>query len=67
MNKMLRGQEPLDYLVKLILIALLAVLTRPFSLPILVGVYVLSGVVMWTKDKIFAHLPEELHHPPAQK
>lgn len=54
---MLRASEPLDYLVKIILIALLAVLTRPFSLPLIVAGYVLSGIVMWIKEQVFHHLP----------
>ncbi len=57
---LLRGQEPLDYLVKVILIAILAILTRPFSLPLLVGIYILWGLVAWMKDQLFRRTPAAL-------
>ena len=53
LNKMLRGQEPLDYLVKLILVVILTVLTWPFSLPLLIGGYIFSGLVLWIKELVF--------------
>jgi CDP-diacylglycerol--serine O-phosphatidyltransferase len=59
MNRLLRGQEPLDYLVKIILVTLLVVLTRPFSLPVLIGAYILSGIVIWAKEQVFARLPPQ--------
>lgn len=62
MNKLLKGQEPLDYLVKLIVVVILAVLTRPFSLALLVGVYVLSGIVIWCKELIYSRLPDDIKH-----
>jgi CDP-diacylglycerol--serine O-phosphatidyltransferase len=58
MNKMLRGQEPLDYLVKVMLLIVLAVLTQPFSLPLLVGAYIVSGLVNWGKNQVVTRLPE---------
>jgi len=63
MNKLLRGQEPLDYLVKIILLAILAVLTWPFSLPLVLGGYVLSGIVIWLKELIFARVPASVKPP----
>jgi len=60
MNKMLRAQEPLDYLVKLILVIFLAILTRPFSLPLLVGAYIFSGLVNWVKEMVMSRLPEHI-------
>jgi CDP-diacylglycerol--serine O-phosphatidyltransferase len=64
LNKMLRGQEPLDYLVKLILLAILAVLTWPFSLPLLIGGYVFSGLVLWIEEMIFRKAPAGANVPP---
>jgi CDP-diacylglycerol--serine O-phosphatidyltransferase len=64
LNKLLRGQEPLDYLVKLILVAFLTVLTWPFSLPLLIGGYVFSGLVLWIKEMIFRKAPPR-HESPA--
>jgi CDP-diacylglycerol--serine O-phosphatidyltransferase len=60
MNRMLRGQEPLDYLVKLMLVIVLIVLTQPFSLPLLVGVYIASGLVNWAKEQVVTRLPEPM-------
>jgi CDP-diacylglycerol--serine O-phosphatidyltransferase len=57
LNKMLRSQEPLDYLVKVILMAILAVLTWPFSLPLFIGGYVFSGIVLWIKELVFRKAP----------
>ena len=56
---LLRGQEPLDYLVKVILIAILAILTRPFSLPLLVGIYIMWGLIAWMKEQVFRRIPVE--------
>ena len=67
LNKMLRGQEPLDYLVKLILLAILAVLTWPFSLPLVIGGYVFSGIVLWIKELIFRKAPVAANVPPTTK
>lgn len=60
MNRLLRGQEPLDYLVKLILLIVLVVLTQPFSLPLLVGTYIFSAMVNWGKDQVVTRLPEPM-------
>ena len=57
LNKLLRGQEPLDYLVKLLLGVIFVVLTKPFSLPLLFGAYILAGIVGWIKNQLFARLP----------
>jgi len=67
LNKLLRGQEPFDYLVRLVLIGLFAVLTRPFSLPLVFGVYVLSGPVAWTKDQIYLRLSGGVAHRSSQR
>lgn len=56
-NKLLRGQEPFDYIVRVILIVLVAVLTKPFSLPVLFGAYILTGIIGWIKDRVFTRLP----------
>jgi phosphatidylserine synthase len=66
-NKMLRSQEPLDYLVKLILMAILAVLTWPFSLPLFIGGYVFSGIVLWIKEMVFRKAPAAANIPPTMK
>jgi multisubunit Na+/H+ antiporter MnhG subunit len=63
---MLRGQEPLDYLVKLILLAILAVLTWPFSLALVIGGYVFSGIVLWIKEMIFRKAPVAANVPPTK-
>lgn len=57
-SRMLRGQEPFDYLVTVILFALFAVLTRPFSLPILFGGYVLAGVVIALKGMVMSRVED---------
>jgi len=67
LNKLLRGQEPLDYLVKLILLAILAVLTWPYSLPLLIGGYVLSGLVLWIKEMVFRRMPAAAKGPPTRE
>jgi phosphatidylserine synthase len=67
MNKMLRGQEPLDYLVKLILMAFLAVLTWPFSLALFIGGYVFYGIVLWIKDMVFRTAPAVVKEPPPEE
>jgi len=59
-NNWLRGQEPLDYMVKVMMVALVAVLAQPFSLPLLLGVYVLSGIVGWFKESATKHAPRIL-------
>ncbi len=64
LNKMLRGQEPLDYLVKLILLAILAVLTWPYSLALFIGGYVFSGIVIWIKELVFRKAPAVAQVPP---
>jgi len=56
-NKLLRGHEPLDYVVRLLLIVLVAVLVKPFSLPFLFGAYILTGIVTWIKDHVFTRMP----------
>jgi len=66
LNKMLRGQEPLDYLVKLILLAILAVLTWPFSLALVIGGYVFSGIVLWIKEMVFRKAPAAANVPPTK-
>ena len=45
MNRLLRGHEPFDYLVCVIFVVLFAMLTRPFSLPLIFTIYACSGVV----------------------
>jgi CDP-diacylglycerol--serine O-phosphatidyltransferase len=67
LNKMLRGQEPLDYLVKLILLAVLAVLTRPFSLLLVIGGYIFFGIVLWIKEMIYRRVPGAASGPPPKE
>jgi len=66
LNELLCGREPLDYLVKLILVAIFVMLTKPFSLPIVVGIYILSGPVVWAKQQVFTRLPGRIrsNQPP---
>ena len=52
-SRLLRGNEPFDYLVRIILIGLFVLLTRPFSLPIFFGLYVSMGVVLAVKELFF--------------
>lgn len=59
-NNWLKGQEPLDYMVKVIMVALLAVLAQPFSLPLLLGIYILTGIVGWVKSSVTTHAPKIL-------
>ena len=56
-NKVLGGRQPLRYLVQLILVGVFVVLSKPFSLPILAGAYIASGVIGSVKDQFFAHMP----------
>jgi CDP-diacylglycerol--serine O-phosphatidyltransferase len=67
LNKMLRSQEPLDYLVKVILMAILAVLTWPYSLPLFIGGYVFSGIVLWIKEMVFRKAPAAANLAPPAK
>ncbi len=67
LNKLLRGQEPLDYLVKLVLVGLFVVLTRPFSLPVLFGLYLLSAPVAWAKEQLFSRIPAGYRHRTSQR
>jgi len=59
-NNWLKGQEPLDYMVKVIMVALVAVLAQPFSLPLLLGIYVLTGIISWIKEGVTTHAPRIL-------
>ena len=52
-SRLLRNQEPFDYLIRIILLVLFVLLTRPFSLPILFVVYVGMGVVLGIKELLF--------------
>ena len=56
-NRLLCGSEPLDYFVRLLLIVLLAVLVKPFSLPVLFGTYILTGIVGEIKKLVFKRMP----------
>jgi len=51
-NKLLRGHGAFEHLIVVILVALFAVLTRPFSLPLFFGLYVVSGIVIALKHMI---------------
>lgn len=59
-NNWLRGQEPLDYMVKVIMVAVVAVLAYPFSLPLLLGIYIITGIVGWLKSGVATHAPRIL-------
>lgn len=54
-NNWLRGQEPLDYMVKVMMVALVAVLAQPFSLPLLLGIYIITGIVGWMRESVTPH------------
>ena len=56
LSRLMRGREPLPYLVALMLLVLVVFITRPFSLPLLIGAYVLSGVVVWAKELVLSRL-----------
>ncbi len=51
-NKLLRGHQPFNYVVTLVMVVLFAVLTKPFSLPILFGAYILTGVFGWGRHRL---------------
>lgn len=57
MNRLLRGRKPLDYIVKLLLVVILAVVARPFSLPLLLGAYIFGGFVVWLAAEIMVRAP----------
>lgn len=57
-TRLLKGQEPFDYLVSVILVALFAILTRPFSLPVFFGGYVIAGVVLRLKNLVMVRVVE---------
>jgi len=52
MNRMLRGQEPFDYVVKILLVGFFALLTKPFSLPLIFLIYAGSGIVVETRARL---------------
>ena len=60
-NKLLRGHQPLQYLVLLVLIVVFAVLFKPFSLPIFFGVYILTGIVGVIKNTLFKRIPAKIN------
>jgi len=51
-NRLLQGYGPFEQLVTVMLIALFAFLTKPFSLPLLFGIYVCSGIVLRLKHSV---------------
>jgi len=51
-SRLTRSREPLPYLVTLGAIIIVVMITRPFSLPVLLGAYVASGLVGWMKRLI---------------
>ena len=52
-NRLLRGHQPLHYLVTLMLLVLAAWLAKPFSLPLFAGVYIMIGIVGGIKDALY--------------
>ena len=59
-NRLLRDHGPFEHLIAVILIALFAVLTRPFSLPLFFGIYVASGIVIGLKQTV---MRRAVHRP----
>ena len=57
LNRLLRGREALDYIITLLLAVIVVVLTQPFSLPILFGVYIFGSLVVWLAEEIMAAMP----------
>jgi len=51
-KRLLRSRAPLPYLVRLILLIIVVVFTRPFSLPVLVGSYILVGMLGWGRSQL---------------
>jgi len=60
LNKLLRGQEPIHYVVNVIIVAIFVVVTKPFSMPVVVGAYVLSGIIGAIKRQFFNRVPARL-------
>jgi len=56
-NRLLRGHKPKNYFVLLILIVVLAVAFKPFSLPVFFGVYILIGIIGAIKEMLFTRIP----------
>jgi len=55
-NRLLRRHAPLPYLVRLILLIIVVIFTRPFSLPVLVGAYIVLGMLGWGKSHVIMYL-----------
>ena len=68
LNKLLHAREPLDYLVKLILIVIFVALTKPYSMPLVTGIYILSGPIISAKRQIFTRVPAKAgnNHIPSE-
>ena len=64
-GRLLRADEPFDHLIRLILIALFVMLTRPFSLPIFFGLYVCMGIVLGVKELLYNRVLPQKQNPPA--
>ena len=60
LNKLLRGQEPIYYVVNVIIVAIFVVVTKPFSMPVVVGAYVLTGIIGAIKRQFFSRVPARL-------
>ena len=50
-SRLTRSREPLPYVMTLVCIVIVVVLTNPFSFPVLLGTYVLVGLVGWVRGK----------------
>jgi len=59
MGRLTQGREPLPYLAALGILIIVVFLTHPFSLPVLIGGYIVTGIAGWLKELLTAHLPRK--------
>lgn len=51
-GRLTRSREPLPYVMTLVCVVIVVVLTKPFSFPVLLGAYVLVGLVGWLRGQV---------------
>jgi CDP-diacylglycerol--serine O-phosphatidyltransferase len=59
LNTVLKGQKPFEYLAQLVFLVLFGAFTYPFSVALLFGVYVGSGIFSTVKTRLAKPVPEE--------
>ncbi len=63
MHRLMKGKEPFDYVAKLLLVAMFAILTKPFSIPLAFGVYIVSGVILDMKQRVASRVRDRVTVP----